>query len=326
MSLFPTVYRSTDPGAPALTGQVGSLVALLDAVLVDGYGVGADAKPGAGWSRTFSATNKRVYRPNLVSSTGYHVRVDDTATTGNARYAWMRGYELMSDIDTGINPVPTVAQSSTGALVAKSTTLDAVSRPWTIIANERFAYLILNVNSGGGAFVHFFGDMLSYKPGDLHSFVMTHWTGTTAWTGTVQASTAWWYGMTAVASSSTPFIYVGRSHTGVVGASGLTAVTSTGNGGGLGGASGPAYPDVVSGGLWYEPAILSASALVMRGELPGLVLPVSKVLYDNDTIVENVDGFPGERFLALRYHYNQLASTSNSVLSQLLFRLDVEWK
>ena len=35
MSLTPTIYQSTDPGAPQLSGTVGSLIALLRAVLVN---------------------------------------------------------------------------------------------------------------------------------------------------------------------------------------------------------------------------------------------------------------------------------------------------
>ena len=34
----PTIYRSTDASAPVLTGEVGKLVDLLDACLVNGYG------------------------------------------------------------------------------------------------------------------------------------------------------------------------------------------------------------------------------------------------------------------------------------------------
>ena len=36
MTLVPIVYRSTDPGAPVLNGQAGSLLALLNAILVTG--------------------------------------------------------------------------------------------------------------------------------------------------------------------------------------------------------------------------------------------------------------------------------------------------
>lgn len=33
------VYQSTDSGAPSLTGQTGTLVSLLDACLVNGFGL-----------------------------------------------------------------------------------------------------------------------------------------------------------------------------------------------------------------------------------------------------------------------------------------------
>lgn len=324
MSLFPTVYRSTDPGAPALTGQVGSLAALLDAVLVDGYGVGVDAKAPAGWSREFSAANKRVYRPNPISSSGYFLHLDDTATTGNARHAWMRAYESMSGVDTGINPVPTTSQFVSGAFVPKSSTLDGVARPWTVIANERFVYLVVNVNSGIGVWVQAFGDLLSYKPGDMHAFVLACWPGSTAWTGGGVSST-WWAGVPFNGFLSTPYLYVARSHTGDVGAVGASIVTVNGGSAGLGGVPGPAYPDRVNGGLLYEFAVVTTAAYTPRGELPGLVLPVSKVLFDNDTYLEGVAGFEGERLLALRFSITQLASTNNSLVAQLLFRVDKEW-
>src|SRR4051812_10218522 len=39
----PTIYRSTDPGAPRLDGMIGSLQAVLDGCLVNGYGALATA-------------------------------------------------------------------------------------------------------------------------------------------------------------------------------------------------------------------------------------------------------------------------------------------
>jgi len=54
-----TLYQSTDSGAPALSGQAGSLLEVLDACLVNGYG----GKAAAGWGIAFSSGNKRVYRP-----------------------------------------------------------------------------------------------------------------------------------------------------------------------------------------------------------------------------------------------------------------------
>ena len=47
-----TVYRSTDAGAPLLTNSNGSLIAVLKACLVDGYG----SKASAGWTAPFLRT------------------------------------------------------------------------------------------------------------------------------------------------------------------------------------------------------------------------------------------------------------------------------
>lgn len=121
MSLVPTVYKSTDPGAPLLSGQAGALAMLLDALLVDGYGSGANRKPGMGWSRAFSGSNVRVFRNAPITGTGFYLRVDDTAQ----RSALLRGFATMSDIDVGTDPTPTIALKSNGSRWDKSSVASA---------------------------------------------------------------------------------------------------------------------------------------------------------------------------------------------------------
>src|SRR5574342_915592 len=131
------VYRSSDASAPVLTGQVGSLISLLDACLVTGYGV----KPGAGWSKPYTGTNKAAFQ-NGFGSVQMLLRVDDNGPV-TAREARITGYETMSDVDTGVNPFPTAAQGVGGIamLVArKSATADATGRDWIIVADERTMY------------------------------------------------------------------------------------------------------------------------------------------------------------------------------------------
>ena len=55
---MPTIFKSTDSGAPVLDGQAGSLVTLLDACLVTGYG----SKTALGWAKAFTASSRGVYR------------------------------------------------------------------------------------------------------------------------------------------------------------------------------------------------------------------------------------------------------------------------
>ena len=74
-----TVYLSTDASAPTLDGNVGSLITVLDAVLVNGYG----AKAAAGWTKAFSGTNKAAYRNSPSTGTGLFWRIQDDGPLGS---------------------------------------------------------------------------------------------------------------------------------------------------------------------------------------------------------------------------------------------------
>lgn len=174
-----TVYKSTDAGAPVLTGQVGSLVALFDACLVNGYG----AKAAAGWTKPFAAANKGAYKQNVTGSnnpTGMYVYVDDSGPgAGVAREARVCGFETMTAITpTGTGQFPTAAQSLIGAgylVIRKSITADAVARPWTLVATGQTFYLF--VESGDqtiplGTTTFSFGDFRSYKNGDQYAVMI----------------------------------------------------------------------------------------------------------------------------------------------------------
>jgi hypothetical protein len=175
------VYRSTDASAPALTGQVGSLIALLDAVLVNGYG----AVSAAGWTKSFSTTNKAAYRQNATGAVNtaapMYLYVDDTGPgAGAAREARACGFETMSAITpTGTGQFPTAALSTIGigtVVIRKSVSADTTPRPWTIIANGQTIYLFTetgdNVTPVAANCGFMFGDIKSYKSGDLYSVMI----------------------------------------------------------------------------------------------------------------------------------------------------------
>jgi hypothetical protein len=173
------LYRSTDVGAPVLTGQTGSLVALLDACLVNGYGSVA----AAGWTKAFSATNKAAYKQNLTGSNnvlGMYLYVDDTGPgAGSSREARCCGFETMSAITpTGTGQFPTAAQIAiTGGFVAirKSATADATGRAWTLVANGQTFYLFTECGdsiSPLGAATFFFGDIKPYKSADPYAVMI----------------------------------------------------------------------------------------------------------------------------------------------------------
>lgn len=129
------VYDSTMPSAPVLNATENSLALLLKACLVDGFG----AKPAAGWTMPYSATGKAVFKPSVGG--GYY-RFNDSAARGGAglRVAELKCYEAMTDVDSG---------TGLGAVgfILKSTTSDAIARPWVLIADELSFYLLVNSNT-----------------------------------------------------------------------------------------------------------------------------------------------------------------------------------
>jgi hypothetical protein len=165
------IYRSTDGSAPVLTGQNGSLLTLLAACLVTGYG----AKAAAGWTIPFTGTNISVFRaPSATGSPSEgnrrYLRVaDDLASTYGAA---VNVFDTMSDVNTGTFQFPTFVQNTGKIYLRKSITSDATARPWTLIASERAFYLVIASGSTtygattGFDAAFFFGDFPSNVPGD----------------------------------------------------------------------------------------------------------------------------------------------------------------
>lgn len=344
------VFKSTDTGAPALTGQAGSLIALLDAVLVDGYNAGSvtsitrsgptatvtraghgfqngdcvliegadqaeyngefyisnvatdtfdfivsgtPATPAtgtitakrapAGWLKSFSGTNKAVYRQG--GGNQFYLRVDDAGTT-TARVV---GYEAMTDVDTGTAPFPTDAQVSGGLYWSKSSSSGATARPWVIAATDRVVYFLANVDSGSSgdnSFCGVFADIKSYKSGDAF--------GTLIIGGTSSSPTSnnRMYALTS-ASSILSGHYMARSYT-QLGASvqvGKHSDAAKTNNDGYMGRAGLTYPNPADGGLYLAPVFIHETN-VIRGELPGIWNPL------HNRPLQHLDTFNGTGVLA----------------------------
>lgn len=143
-----TTYRSTDAGAPVLNGTSGNgLVNLFDTCLV-GTGTAYGALPKKGWTKSFSGTNKAVYR--TVDTVGFLRVVHDGSVTGGFREALVRGGEGATDVDTLVDPFPTVADIADNACVWRtSATLDTTARFWELIADDN--WFILSVQFDAAA-------------------------------------------------------------------------------------------------------------------------------------------------------------------------------
>lgn len=279
-----TVYRSTDTSAPVLTGQVGSLISLLDAILVNGYG----SKASQGWTKPFTGTNAASY----LMKSGTNQRYLDVADNGvgAANYARLVAYEAMTALATGTNPFPSAAQFAGGLYCVKSTTADAAARPWMCVANGAFFWLFCFTDSGAtvpATCTVGFGDVTTYVPSDVYNTILIAGTTTTAAATSIANHQLVFAG--GFGGSLTLGHYVCRNYTGVgtsatlskftngsLGGyltSGLYGLGSTANvsGGVIGGVALP-YPNPADAGIYLER--LWAVDTQLRGELPGLWAPL----------------------------------------------------
>lgn len=167
-----TFYQSTDASAPTLTGQAGSLIALLDAVLVNGYG----SKSGAGWSHPFpTSLNIAMYTPGSGTQRILLVQ-DDASLTGSGRDSIIRGVESATSLLSVTNTYPTVAQQTNGVNWRKSSTADSTARPWWIFADSRTMYMMVQTGDTGATSgiypLYMFGDFYSYNASDTFNSLL----------------------------------------------------------------------------------------------------------------------------------------------------------
>ncbi len=295
-------------------------------------------KAAAGWATAFTGTNKRAYRSPNGASNRFYVRVDDSTTVGNVREAYARGYETMSDVDTGTGPFPTVAQLANGVTWNKSITADATARPWTLVADDKTFYLVIKPQSSTAAATSTitcgFGHFTSYKAGDgFNTFIgganVSNFTGGSNIAGSgsgLQLMNNW--GTTAASYT----LYIARAYSQVGGAiqSGLfngqsygasaTATSCLGTS-----TSAMPYPNGPDSGLWVSPVFLldfSGTTMNVRGALPGFYGHLHNTLpqatYD---LVTGVVGLSGKTLMAVET--SNYGAIAGSVTARGLIHFDI---
>lgn len=130
-----------------------------------------------GFSKAYSGTNKAVYRADDVASSRLYLRVADDGT-GSAAYARIRGYESMSDVDTGTGPFPTDAQISGGLYWGKSSAASSTARAWPLIGDSQGFCLFVNQDGSGSWISAAWVDIQSEKAGDAYRTLLIGGTST----------------------------------------------------------------------------------------------------------------------------------------------------
>lgn len=294
------IYQSTDASAPTLNGTAGSVIALLDAVLVNGYG----SLTAAGWTKSYSGTNLAAYRP--PSGNQLYLRVDDTG----AQEARLVGYETMSDVNTGTGPFPTAAQQSGGLYLRKSSTADATARPWVIIASATAFYFFgcpvettatgfnsMVANDGGGHF--FFGDLVTYMAGtDTYATMIIAPIATGGGSiGRIGMRNSATFNGTL---STNGGHFVARAYTQASGAAAVAKVVPNdySDGGTLSISSLlPVFPDPCTGNLNFSVIEImeqnTGNTYIVRGRLPGAFCPVHMLPGGTGDIVSGTGSYNG---------------------------------
>lgn len=220
----------------------------------------------AGWTKQYTGTNVAVYKMGGIEGTGFVLRVDDSGTT----VARVRGYEVMTDANTGTGPFPTVAQwADSGLWWTKSNAASAAARPWRIVADDRgFFYFCKQADTGAEHQGNYFGDILSLKSNDPYACVLR------ANTASKISSTSSLTDSLEVMDSSQAYdgLYAARAANTLGGAQkhhqypatavGLPLLHVTGT-------AGWSYPSPVDNGLMLTPVVLYAPT-GYRGYLPGI--------------------------------------------------------
>lgn len=157
------VYRSTDVGAPTIGRTIGSLITLLDAVLVNGYG----SKSPLGWTKQFSGTNVAMYLQGTGSS-GCTLYVSHTTADSASAFGL-------------VNPT-SISDTSKNKFWSSSypISIAAPENKWVVVGNEKAFYLLTSWSTWGSLWSSFFfGDISAYGgTSDLYRCLITGATST----------------------------------------------------------------------------------------------------------------------------------------------------
>lgn len=252
-----------------------------------------------GWTKPFSGTNKAAYLPKAQYVQCY-LRVQDDSSTpysANGRWAKVRGYETMSNVDTGSGLFPTVAQATNGLSFFKSDASSAATRGWWLVGDGGIFYMGTfwhnsYLSSAGG---YAFGDPNSLRSGDAYSaFLAAEPAG--------NDGESYYPGLYNVFATLGAFNttqagkYLARSYNqlggsllaGMVGDNGISINM---------GCSGLAYPHPVDNGLLFSPVGVVENNCVRSRALPGLYYPLHVTPLAYLDVIEPQD-FPGRKFQA----------------------------
>jgi hypothetical protein len=177
-------FHSTDDGAPNLEGNDATEgpINLLQKCLVDGYG----ATASAGWTMPYgsAASNKAVFLSPGGRAAYYRVTQTQSNSPSAISYMGVRGFDTMSDVDTGTGPWPATGMDADNSMLQSfykrglgGAGTYSSSLTWHVTADDRTVHVWVkfNPNDSAGWSLCYFGEILSVMSADPgNGFIGVH--------------------------------------------------------------------------------------------------------------------------------------------------------
>jgi hypothetical protein len=237
------VYRSTDSGAPSIGRSLGSIITLLDAVLVNGYG----SKSPLGWSKQYSGTNAAMY-------------LQGTGSSGCTLYVSHNTYADYADVVCGLYQPTSITDTAKNKFNASyAINIYAPEAKWVVVGNEKAFYLFTSWGNWGSFWSgFFFGDIVSYSgSSDVGRCMITGYYGGADYLasgGTAGHTSQTPYAMAGPPGGISPTFNVSPQTYAM-----MNAATNT-------------FPQPVSKDILALPRVISCNNDI-RGEMPGCYMP-----------------------------------------------------
>ena len=303
-----------------------------------------------GWEKPFSGTHKAAYRSQNPQSPQNLLLVDNAQKTPDYDPSWAKWanvgiVEDLSDIDTIVGaqaPYDPNRPTQNWAQVepnqwgwhkwyhARQTGYENYgdsgpgNRNWVLVGDDRLFYLFCTNAPGFGWYgrnSYCFGDLISFKPGDNFGTVLCA-------DENLSSQGAYWsypgqfngYGLTQSLDFNGKVLLRNHTQLGNPVRFGVTSL-NTNNTQQICGRGPMPFPNGADYSLWLLPTYVRQEDGHMRGLMPGMLWMPQDRPYSDQTIVDNVVGQTGKRFLLVRTQYS-----SETEGAQIAFDITGPWR
>ena len=303
-----------------------------------------------GWEKPFAGTHKAAYRSKNLQSPQNLLRIDNSLKTPGYNTSWAKWanvgiVEDMTDIDTIVgaqapynpnNPMANWKQVEANQwgwfkwYHARQSGYDIAgdggggNRNWVLIGDDRLFYLFITHQAGYnwyGRTSYCFGDIVSFKPGDQYATVLAADDIYLSNGNSIDyPGQRGGYGLVMSLDFTGKVLL--RSYTQLGGhvRFGLTSLNLNNNQQVCGRGSMP-FPNGPDYSLWLLPTYVREESGHMRGMMPGMYWIPHDRPYSDLTIVDNVVGQAGKKFLLVRQSYS-----SDTEGAQVAFDITGPWR